>query len=112
MDGVEVERLALQFRRGDGAVAPLKFPGENVGEFIIVTQRFAFRRLMFFAEMRAARFIARECINAHELGELEKIGNPPRTLERLIEILAIARNADLAPEFLAQLWNFSKCFLQ
>jgi len=53
MHGFEMERLAVQFRRRDLAVA-LKFPGEHRGQILIVAQRFALRGLMFLAKMSAA----------------------------------------------------------
>ena len=53
MNGFEVKRLTMQFRRRNLSIT-LKFPGKDVGEFIVVAQGFAFRRLMFLAEMRAA----------------------------------------------------------
>ncbi len=67
---------------------------------------------MFFAEMRAAGFVAGERVETHQLGEFEKIGHATRALERLIEIFAIAGHADFAPEFFAQLGNVSERLFQ
>src|SRR5207302_8805760 len=99
-----MERFAMQFWRRDLSIA-LKFPGEDVGEIVIVAQRFAFWRLMFFAKMRAAGFVAGERGDAHPLGELEKIGHAARAFERLNKIFAVAGNADCRAEFCAPLWN-------
>src|SRR5437016_14635267 len=102
-----MERLAMQLGRRDLSIA-LKFPREHRREVVIVAQRFAFGRLVFFAEMCAARFVARERVNAHQLGELEEIGYASGALERLIKVFTVARYPDLVPEFFAQLWNFSE----
>src|SRR5437763_12163187 len=106
-----MEWLAMQFRRGDLPIA-LKLPGEDRGVFVIVAQRFAFDSLMFFTKMRAARFIASQRVDAHQLCEFEKIGDTSGAFERLIKIFAIAGNADFPPEFLSELWNFSERFLK
>ena len=78
--------LAMQYRACDLAVA-LIFPGEDGGELVVVADRFAIRGLMFLAKMSTTRFVAFERVDAHELGEFEKIGHTPGALERLIEIL-------------------------
>ena len=70
----------MQFRRGDRSVA-LVFPREDVGEIFVVAQRFAVRRLMFLAEMAAARFVAGQRVGAHQLGELQEIGDAPGAFE-------------------------------
>src|SRR5207302_9300230 len=111
MNGVEMKRLAMQLWRRDLSIA-LKFPREHRREVVIVAQRFAFGRLMFLAEMRAARFVARERVNAHQLGELEEIGYASGALKRLIKVFTIAGHADLVPEFFAERWNFSKRFFE
>src|SRR5438046_1944615 len=67
---------------------------------------------MFFSKVSAAGFVTLERVNAHELGKLQEISNPSGALERLIEIFVIARNADVPPKFLAQLWNFGDRFAQ
>ena len=111
MNGFEMEWLAVQFRRGDLPVA-LKLPGEDRGVFVIVAQRFAFGSLMFFTKMRAARFIASQRVDAHQLCEFEKIGDTSGALERLIKIFAFTRNANFAPEFLSERGNSSERFFQ
>src|ERR1700742_5049689 len=84
LDRLELQRLAVQFRRGHRAVT-LVFPGEDVGKLFIVAQSFAVRRLMFLAEMAAARLVAGQRVGAHELGELQEIGDASGAFERLIE---------------------------
>src|SRR5260370_34034260 len=100
MDRFEIERLAVELWRCDLSVA-VKFPRKDVGEVLVIAQRFAFGRLMFFAKMRAARFIARERVQTHELGEFEKICDTTGPLQRLVEIFAIARHSDFAPKSFA-----------
>src|SRR5260370_37366889 len=67
---------------------------------------------MFFAEMRAAGFVAGERVETHQLGEFEKIGHATGPLERLIEIFAIAGHTHFPPESFAQLRDFSECFFK
>src|SRR5256885_6892473 len=67
---------------------------------------------MFLAKMRAARFVAGQRIQTHQFGEFQKVRHPARAFERLVEVFPIARDADLAPEFFAQLWNFLERFFQ
>src|SRR5436853_6908806 len=72
LHGLEGERLAVQLWRLDCSVA-LKFPGEHRREVFVVAQCLTVGRLMFFAEMAAARFIAGEGVGHHQLSELEEI---------------------------------------
>src|ERR1700716_2878957 len=102
MHGFEMKRLAVQLRGGDLAVA-LKFPGEDGGKGVVVPLRLPHGRLMFLTKMSAARFVALERINAHELGEFEEIGHATGAFERLIEIVSFAGNAHRSPKFVAQL---------
>src|SRR5207248_11612533 len=101
MHGFEVERFSIQlWSRGRGIAS--KFPGKDVGEVLVIAQRFAFGRLMFFAKMRAARFIARVRVQTHELGEFEKIWGTTVTLERLSEILDISGHLHCTSNALAR----------
>src|SRR3982075_2444161 len=111
MNRFEMERLAMQFRCGDLAVA-LKFPGEDGGKVVVGAERLAIGRLMFLTKMSAARFVALERINAHELGEFEEIGHATGAFERLIEIVSFAGNAHRSPKFVAQLRDFRERFAQ
>ena len=47
------------------------------GDPDLVAACFALGRLMFLAKMRAGRFVALQRVNAHQLGELEKIRDAP-----------------------------------
>src|SRR6266404_5302818 len=67
---------------------------------------------MFLTKMSAARFVALERIDTHELGEFEEIGHATGAFERLIEILSFAGNAHRSPKFVAQLRNFRERFAQ
>src|SRR5207248_8085708 len=84
----------------------LKFPGKHRGVIFIVAQCFAFRGLMFFAKMRAGRFVALQCVDTHQLGEFQEIGNTSGTFQRLIEIIALTRHSYLVPELFAKFGNF------
>ena len=77
---------------GDRTVA-LIFPGENSGEIFIVAHGFAIGRLMFLAEMTAARFVTGERVGAHQFGKFEEISDASRPFQRLIEFFAVARDA-------------------
>src|SRR5436305_13304977 len=103
MHGFKIERLAMQYRQSSIA---LKFPGKHRGVIFIVAQCFAFRGLMFFAKMRAGRFVALQCVDTHQLGEFQEIGNTSGTFQRLIEIIALTRHSYLVPELFAKYGNF------
>src|SRR5437773_5842018 len=95
-----------------GLTIALKFPRENSGVVFVVAERFAVWRLMFLAEMRPGRFVALQCIDAHQFGEFEKIGDTTGAFQRLVVIFFVSRNADVVPEFFAQFGNFSEGFAQ
>ena len=56
--------------------------------------------------MRAARFVALECVHAHQLGEFEEIGNSSSALQGLVKIFVASRDAYVAPELLSQFGDF------
>ena len=93
----------MQFRRLPIA---LKFPGKNRGVVFIVAQGFAFRGLVFFAKMSATGFVALQCVDTHQLGEFQEIGNTSGTFQRLIEIIAVPRHSYLVPELFAKFGDF------
>jgi hypothetical protein len=109
VDRLEVERFAMQFRR---VLVALKFPRKHCGVLFIVPERLAIGCLMFFAKMRAGRFISLESVPAHELGELQEIGNTSGAFQGLVEIFVAAKHAHIAPEFFSQFGNFLKRFAQ
>src|SRR3984893_13019872 len=106
-----MQRFAVQFRRRDLSVT-LKFPRENGQKFIVVAQRFAVGSLMLRPEMSAACFVAFEGVDTQQLGEREKISHASGALECLIEVLAVAGNADVLPKLFAQFRNFAERFTQ
>src|ERR1043166_10032860 len=67
---------------------------------------------MFLSKMGAARFVAGERVDAHQLGELEEIGDSAGALERLIERFAFAEDSHVPPEFFAQLRDACERFAQ
>src|SRR4051794_33171176 len=77
----------MQLRRSDRTV-PLKFTGENIGVIFIIAQRFSVRSLVLLPKMASAGFVAGECIGAHELGELQKIGDAPGAFEGVVAVVA------------------------
>src|SRR6478752_5699555 len=91
----------------------LIFPGEYSREILVITQGFTIRSLMFFAKMTTARFVSRECVSAHQFGELQEISNPSCSFQRLIKLFAITRDTNAAsarPKFLSQHRNTHERF--
>ena len=109
MDRFEMERFTMQFRRPP---VTLKFPREDRGVVFIVAQCFPLRGLMFFAKMRATRFVASKRVRAHQLGKLKKICNATGALERLVKILIGPWDAHFVPEGFSQFRNFLEGFAQ
>src|ERR1700742_4684176 len=87
-------------------------PGSDIGEVLVVALRFAVGRLVLFAEVAAAGFVALARIDAHQLAELEEVGDAARFFEALIQVVAAARNSDILPVFLAQGANLTDGFFQ
>src|SRR5437870_4144779 len=108
MHFLELERLLVQL----GLLADtFEFPRGDVREIRVVAQRFALRRLAFFAEMPAARLPAVERVEREQFGELEIVGDAAGVLEALIHVVGRTGNGDVVPEFLAELWNLgSACW--
>src|SRR5690242_4033218 len=59
--------------------------------------------------MSAARFASLQRVEAHQLGELEKVGDATCLLERLIERVGAAWHIHVAPELLSQRRNQLQC---
>src|SRR5882724_495943 len=78
MHGLEMQLFAMQFRR---LTVTLKFPRKHSCMALVVSERFAIGRLMLLAEMRAGRFVTLQRVNAHQLGEFEKIRDAPGALQ-------------------------------
>src|SRR5689334_544865 len=90
----------------------LVFPHRGVSEARIVTLGFTVVGLMLLAEVPAARLFAKEGVFAHELTELEEVGDPASLLELLIELGALPWHYDVLPKLLAQLRDARQCFAQ
>ena len=95
-------------RGASGAAGRSGLPGGDVGEVLVVAQGLAVRRLALLAEVAAARLLAVQRVEAHQLGELEEVGHPAGLLERLVQLRAAARDGDVLPELLAQLADASR----
>jgi hypothetical protein len=74
MHRFEMQLFAVQFR---GLTVALKFPRKHRGMVLVVAECFAIGRLMFLAKMCSGRFVALQRVNAHQLGEFEKICDAP-----------------------------------
>src|SRR5262249_48290806 len=83
----------------------LELPRENCRMIFIVAERLAVGGLMFLAGMRACGFIALQRVDAHQLRELQKIGDASRAFQSLIIILLASEHAHIVPEFLSQIRN-------
>src|SRR4051812_18525039 len=79
------------------------FPGRDVAEVLVVTEGLAVLGLEFLAEVAAARLAAFQGVEAEELAELEEVGDAAGLLERLVDLVAVAQDADVLPEFRAEL---------
>src|SRR5438270_10214257 len=84
-DVLEVQRLLVEDRSLPSAGV---FPRRHVGESVIVPQCLAVRRLMFHAEMAAARLFPVQRVETHQLRQFQEISDTSRVLERLIQLLA------------------------
>src|SRR6266511_151071 len=67
---------------------------------------------MFFPEMRTGRFVTLQCVDTHQLGEFQKIGNASGTFQGLIEVIAVPRHSYLVPELFSQFGDFFERFAQ
>src|SRR6476659_477336 len=89
----------MQDRR---AVLPAPLPGGDVGELVVVTQRLAVLGLGLGAEVAAAGLAAVQRVDAHQLSELEEVGDAAGLLEALVERVGRAEHLDVAPELVTQ----------
>src|SRR6266404_9502652 len=100
---LEMERLAMQFRRLSIA---LEFPREHCCVIFVVAERFAIGCLVLLAKMRSGRFVTLERVHAHQLGEFQEIGNASGAFQGLVKIFVCARDAHIAPELFSQFGDF------
>ena len=82
-----------------GAPSPGVFPRGHVTEIFVVAQSFSVGRLMLFPKMPAARFVAIQRVDAHQLGQFKEIRHAAGLFERLIDLFrsrrALSRRANI-----------------
>src|SRR6516165_711230 len=83
-----------------------------MAELLVVALCLAVGHLVLEAEMAAAGLVALERIEAHELPELQEIGDTAGQLEGLVELPARARHVDVLPELLAQDRDLAEAVLE
>ena len=62
-----------------------EFPGSDVAVVLVIAKRFVLFRLVLFTEVSTAGFVSFERVDAHQLRELEEVGNPAGAFEHLVE---------------------------
>src|SRR6185437_12196776 len=102
MNVLELERFLDQFRR---RIRTAIAPRSHIGIVLVVALSFAIRRLIFLAEVAAARFISIASVDAHQLRQLEEVGHTASLLQALIQIVSAAGNGHVLPIFLTQRAN-------
>src|SRR6266511_4229229 len=100
MHGFEMQRFAMQFWSRSRGIA-LKFPRKYCCVVFVVAERFPIRRLVFFAEMCAAGFIAFQSVCAHQLSEFQKICDASGAFEGLVKIFIVPWDPHIVPELFA-----------
>ena len=68
-----------------GVARALPLPGADEGEVLVVALGLALVGLVLDPEVAAAGLLAHEGVAAHELGQLEEVGDPQHLLERLVD---------------------------
>ncbi len=81
---------------------PVPLPGRHELEVRVVAQGLALGGLVLLAQVAAARLVAVQRVDAHQLGELEEVGDPAGPLQLLVELVGAADDPQVAPELLAQ----------
>src|ERR1700739_142277 len=82
-------------------------PGGNVGVMLVVTLGFAFGGLILLTEMTAARFVAVEGVNAHQLGKLEEVCYAASLFQALVQVISAVGDVDVLPVLLLQRSNLA-----
>src|SRR5689334_1318176 len=88
----------------------LKFPRENCRMIFIVAERLAVGGLMFLTEMRACGFIALKRVEAHQLGEFQKISDASRAFQSLVIVFLASEHAHAVPKLFSQFRDFLERF--
>src|SRR4029453_16236587 len=84
------------------ALGGAELPRRDVGVVLVVAQRLPILGLGLGPEVPPAGLAAVEGVDAHELTELEEVGDPTGLLQGLVEGLGGADDLHVAPELLAQ----------
>ena len=80
------------------AAVAAELPGRHVGELLVVTQRLTLLGLRLGAEVASARLATVEGVDAHQLTELDEVGDAAGLLERLVEAVGGAEHLEVRPE--------------
>ena len=88
------------------------FPATYVEEVFVVALGFAFLRLVFFAEVTAAAFVAVEGIVGDEFAHEDEVFEADSLFEFHVNAFGGAGNEEILVERLAQGFEFGKAFLQ
>src|SRR6266566_8704568 len=99
---VEDERLLVKLRL---PARSRVFPRSHIRIDRIVSQGFVVGSLALFAEMAPARFTPMEGVEREQFSELEVIGDTPRVLEALVEVVLGPGYRHVVPELVTELRN-------
>ena len=78
-----------------------ELPCSHIGELFIIAFCFAFFRLVFFAEMAAARFFAMQRVARHKLAKFEEVRKTPGALELVVQTVISPHDLHISPELLS-----------
>src|SRR3954469_19480928 len=78
VDVLVLERLAVQH---GGLALRRPLPRGDVGEVLVVAQRLALGGLALGPEVPTTALVAVQGVDAHELGEVDEVGNPAGVLQ-------------------------------
>src|SRR5918992_2941527 len=94
-----LERFLVHDR---GAVLAGPLPRRHVGVLVVVPESLAVLGLRLRPEVAAAGLAPVERVDAHQLAELEEVGDPAGPLQGLVHAVGAAEDLDVAPEVLAE----------
>ena len=81
------------------------FPHRREAKVRVVAFGLAVGRLVFDAEVAATGFVAVECVDTHQLSEVDEVRNATGFLEFLVEVCPGAGDPQVVVELLAQFLN-------
>src|SRR5262245_22784958 len=96
---LERQRLDEPLRIRPG---PEILPRGGVREVRVVAHRLAVGRLVLLPEVAAARLAPLQRVPADQLAEFQEVRDASRLLQRRVELLAVAEDVHVLPEFLAK----------